>query len=385
MRSGREQSLLARHPWLFSGSILGVFGDPGDGDEVAVRTSSGDFIAWGLYNSHSQIRVRLYSWREQEHLDSAFWRRRLERAIALRAPWGRAAVRLVHSEGDGLSGLVVDRFEGWAILQLTSLALARRVDLLLDLLDDLLAPRGIYLRTERGILHAEGLELRGGLLRGQPPSGSLEIVEEGLRFLVDVEAGQKTGFYLDQRMNRVRASAYAQGREVADVCCYSGGFALHALRAGAVRTVGVDVSAAGLELAARNAELNDLSDRASWVRADAFRWLTERKGQGERFGMVVLDPPRFAQSRRGISQALRGYQMLNDLAVGCLEPGGILVTCSCSGRVSREEFTAMVGRVVQRSRRDVQILESLGQAPDHPVSASCPESSYLKCLICRVD
>lgn len=385
---GREAPFLGGHPWLFSGAIAAVHGSPADGDEVEVVTSAGSFVARGLYNSRSQIRVRLYRW-DPAPLDDGFFAGRIRDAVRLRrhvlglaAPDG--ACRLVFSEGDGLSGLTVDRYGEFLSVQFTSLALARRQDALLDALEAETGAAGIVLRTEKGILEEEGLELRDGPLRGTLPEGPHEIVDGGLRFAVDLRTGHKTGFYLDQRENRARAAHYADGRTAADVCCYTGGFAVAMARGGAASVTGVDASSPALELAASNADRNGVGEATTWVRADAFKWLEAEVEAGRRYGLVVLDPPRFARTRKGVRQALNAYERLNRLAMACLDPEGILVTCSCSGRVSAEEFAGAVGRAGAAARRPVQILEARGQAADHPVFATCPESSYLKCLICRV-
>ncbi len=391
LEPGRERPLLGRHPWVFSGAIRRIEGSPADGDEVVVLAADASFVAKGLYNSRSQIRVRLYSWSADEALDDEFFRRRLAHAIAQRARLGlldgeRAACRVVFSEGDGLSGLVVDRYGRWLAVQLTSLALAKRLPALLGTLDAELAPRGVYLRTEKGILEEEGLELRDGLLQGEDPEDAIPIEESGATYLVDLRVGQKTGFFLDHRLNRTRAASFAAGRRVADLFCYTGGFTLPLLRAGAASVVGVDVSAPALELARRNLAANGLDDgRADLVRSDVFRWLEGAAAAGERYEMIVLDPPRFARSGRGVGQALKGYAGLNELAVRCLAPGGILVTCSCTGRVTRDAFVSVLGAVEARTGRRIRVLESRGQPPDHPVSPTCPETEYLKCLICSVE
>jgi 23S rRNA (cytosine1962-C5)-methyltransferase len=390
LEKNRERPFLGRHPWVFSGAVARVEGKPADGDEVEVVAADGSFVARGLFNSRSQIRVRLYRW-EPKPLDDGFFVARLRTAIALRGSLGLAespasAHRLVFSEGDGLSGLVVDRYGEWLVVQLTSLALARRAPALLDSLQEQFQPSGIYLRTEKGILEEEGLELSDGLLRGAEPDGPVKIEEAGARFLVDLRTGQKTGFFLDQRENRARIAPLGAGRRVADLFCYSGGFAVPLLMAGAASVVAVDKSAAALELARGNVRANGVDEaRCELVQADAFTWLEERTQAGDTFDVVVLDPPRFARSSRGVPQAIRGYERLNALAVRCLVPGGVLVTCSCTGRVTREAFIAMLGTVEQSTGRRLRILEARGQAPDHPVSPTCPETEYLKCLICRVE
>lgn len=384
---GREPPFLAGHPWVFSGAIASVSGSPADGAEVDVTDAGGRFVARGLFNARSQIRVRLYRW-EPEPVDATFLRDRVAAAVRLRhgalgLGEAQGACRLVFSEGDGLSGLTVDRYGPWLAVQLTSLALATRREALLDALEAEVGPSGMVLRTEKGILDEEGLELRDGPLRGTLPEGPTEIREGGLTFAVDLRTGQKTGFYLDQRENRSRAAAYARGRSVADVCCYTGGFALALAAAGARSVVGVDASESALALAAHNAERNGLSGGVGFARADAFRWLEGEAAAGRAYDMVVLDPPRFARTRKGVRQALKAYERLNRLALACLEPDGILVTCSCSGRVTPDEFTGAVARAGAAAGRTVQILEARGQAPDHPVAAACPGTAYLKCLICR--
>jgi 23S rRNA (cytosine1962-C5)-methyltransferase len=391
LRKGRERPFLGRHPWVFSGAVGNVRGEPEDGDEVLVEAAGGKFVARGLWNSRSQIRVRLYTWIRDEPLARDFWRRRLRSALRLRDQLpgldpASGPVRLVFSEGDGISGMVVDRYGDRLVVQLTSLALARRMDLLLDLLEEELSPAGIYLRTERGIGEEEGLALEDGVLRGKPPPEEIEVEEGGMRFAVDLRTGQKTGYYMDQRENRARVAAYAEGREAADLFCYSGGFALALAGGGARRVIGVDSSTPALALARENARRNALEgDRVRFEEGDAFKWLEAREAAGDTFGLIVLDPPRFARSRRGVPSALRGYEQLNELAVRLLEPSGILATFSCSGRVSRDEFQGVLQAVAERTGRPIQILETLGQPGDHPVSVSCPETAYLKGFICRVE
>lgn len=387
LRPRREAPLLGGHPWVFSGAIGNVTGGPADGEEVEVVASDGRFVGRGLFNSRSQIRVRVYA-AEPVPLDDTFFAARIAAAVRLRHgpldlgdPEG--ACRLVFSEGDDLSGLVVDRYGPCLALQFTALGLAARREGILQALEEEVAPTGIVLRTEKGILAEEGLELRDGVISGALPEQPLEVVEGDLRFSVELRTGQKTGFYLDQRENRRRAASYAAGKTAADVCCYTGGFSLYLAAAGA-RVVGVDTSEAALALAGHNAERNGLGHRTAFVREDAFRWLEAEASAGRRYGMVVLDPPRFARTRKGVPQALKAYERLNTLALRCIDADGILVTCSCSGRVEPDDFFATLGRAAAAARRRVRVLERHGQGPDHPVSAACPESAYLKCLICHV-
>lgn len=390
LRRGPDRAVGGRHPWVFAGAIDRIEGPaPADGAEVILLDHAGVPLARGLWNGRSQIRVRVYSWDPSVPLDRAFFAAKIDRALETRARLpglhGAQALRLIFSEADGLSGLTVDRFGAWLVVQFTSLALHMRADWILDTLEARLSPTGIVLRTEKGIGETEGLEVRDGLVRGALPEGSVLLDTGGLRFRADLSEGQKTGFYLDQRDNRRAAARYAQGRVAADLCCYSGGFALHLAQAGATRVTGVDASAAALALAAQNAEENGLSERLDWVRSDALLWLRAEAEAGNKYGLIVLDPPRFARSRKGVESALLGYRRLNAAAVQCLEPGGILVTCSCSGRVSREAFEGVFAAVSAETGRRLRRLEDHGQPGDHPVDPACPETAYLKCLIFEVE
>jgi 23S rRNA (cytosine1962-C5)-methyltransferase len=388
LRQGRARPFFGQHPWVYAGAIAEVQGQPADGDVVDLYSQADHFIARGLYNSQSKIRVRLYSWSEEDDLDENFFRKRLEEAVRLRGEIlglcgpGRAC-RLVFSEADGLSGLTVDRYDRWLVVQFTGLGLGVRRDMLAGLLNELVRPEGIFLRTERGIGKLEGLKLEDGPLSGQVPAEPVTIEEDGLRFRVQLTEGQKTGFYLDQRDNRRAVAAYATGRRVLDAFCYTGGFGLYAARAGASAVHGVDVSEPALALARENASLNELA-HVSFVRADVFKHMSALVDAGERFGMVVLDPPKFARARHAVEEALRGYRRLHSLALHLLEGDGILVTCCCSGLITRDMLEELLARQSAQEGRRIQILEVRGQAPDHPVAATCPESNYLKCLICRV-
>jgi 23S rRNA (cytosine1962-C5)-methyltransferase len=269
------------------------------------------------------------------------------------------------------------------VAQFTALGLAQRRDMLVELLVELCQPEGIYLRTERGIGRLEGLELHDEPLWGSAPSGPVTVEEDGLRFLVNIAEGQKTGFYLDQRDNRRAVARLAPGRRVLDAFCYTGGFGLHCARAGAASVVGVDVSEPALALARDNARINGLAN-LSFERSDIFDFLDGQVAARERFGMIVLDPPKFARARHAVEEALRGYRRLQTLALRLLEPDGILITCCCSGLISMDMLDELLAQLAAEERREVQILERRGQAPDHPVAATCLETSYLKCLISRV-
>ena len=383
----RARPFYCRHPWVYAGAIAAVEGEPADGSVVELCSHTGQFVARGLYNGRSKIRVRLYSWDVDTPLDRAFFHSRLQDAIELRRllrlDGPRQACRLVFSEGDGLSGLIVDRYDRWLAMQFTSLGLAQRRETFVASLIELLKPAGIYQRTERGIGQLEGLEARDELVWGEPPPGPIEIEENELRLLVNLAEGQKTGSYLDQRDNRRAAARLTSGRRVLDAFCYSGGFGLHAARAGAASVLGVDQSEPALQLARDNARLNGL-DNLTFVRGDVFEELDALVGRGERFGVVVLDPPKFARARHAVEEALRGYRRLQTLALRLLEPHGFLVTCCCSGLITMGMLEDLLAQLAAEEKRAVQILERRGPAPDHPVSVSCLESHYLKCLIAHV-
>lgn len=389
LKKRRAQPFLNRHPWVFTGAIASVEGNPQPGNEVIVNADDGRFVARGLFNSNSNIRVRLYSWDQDIPLDSDFWSARIEEAVAARDELidrkTNSAFRLINSEADGISGLIVDRYDEWLIVQLTSLALAERREHLLDLLEARCRPKGIHLRTDRGIRAAEGLELSDGLIRGEAAPRPLVIHENGLPFHADIAEGQKTGSYLDQRENRLTVSRYVKGHRVLDLFCYSGGFGITAAKLGDAKSVMcVDSSEPALELARSNAQLNSVDDRVTFERSEVFRLLESLRDQKQQFDTVILDPPKMARHQKGVASALRGYRSLNELATSLIRPGGLLVTCSCSGHISRIDIESMLSNVAASVDRRIQILESRGHAPDHPVSPNCPENEYLQCLICRV-
>ena len=389
LKPKRARPFFGRHPWVLDSAVLRVEGDPTDGAVVDLATHDGNFVARGLWNAASRLRVRLYAFDAATKLDGPFWQARIESAIKLRQVLGlddrAGAARLVNSEGDNLSGLIVDRYGDYLAVQVTALAMAHRLDAICDTLEAVVKPAGILLRgAERGLAKLEGLHLADRLVRGTAPAGVIFVHEHGLKFGVDLTEGQKTGYYLDQRDNRQAAARYARGRRVLDLFCYSGGFSVACAQSGGAASVlAVDSSAKATTLAKANADLNGAAN-VTVETADAFEKLDALAAAGERFGMVILDPPKFARSRASLDDALRAYHRINRVAVGLLEPGGILVTCSCSGSVSRDDFLQMLAGVAQRSGRPLQLLECRGAAPDHPVSASCLEGEYLKCVIARV-
>lgn len=388
LKPKRARPFFGRHPWVLDSAVLRVEGAPSPGDVVDLTTHDGHFVARGLWNPDSRIRVRLYAFSASPQLDEAFWRERIQRAVATRRLLGlddrAGAARLINSEGDDLSGLIVDRFSDWLCVQFTARAMHCRMELICDLLEEAVRPAGILLRSaERGLGKLEGMQVTDGLARGRLPDGPVFLNEHGMRFGVDLAEGQKTGFYLDQRDNRQAAARLAGGRRVLDMFCYSGGFSVACAKAGAASVLAVDGSAKATALAEANASLNGTA-AITVATADAFKKLDALAAAGERFGMVILDPPKFARNRSSHGEALRAYHRINRQGVDLLEPGGILVTCSCSGSVTRDDFLMMLSGVAQRSGRTISMLECRGAAPDHPVSVSCLEGEYLTCVIARV-
>ena len=393
LRPRRAQPFFGRHPWVFAGAIdrirTGAATTIEPGSPIRLVTHDGHFIAWGLFNPHSRISIRLYSWKESQPLSDQLWHTLVHDAVELRRrlfdlTLPTTGCRLIFSEADFLSGLTVDNYGGWLLVQFTSLALYQHRTPILQALSDCLQPKGVWLRTEKGMRESEGLEVVDGLITGLEPPQPVFIHEHSTIWGVDVQRGQKTGCYLDQRDNRLAASRYFKNTTVLDAFCFSGGFGITALKSGhAASVVGIDSSEAALELARNNAQLNGVADRCEWIHDDVRNALDQFAAESRQFGAVILDPPRMARTRSGLDRALQGYMRLNEAGLRVLMPGGILVTCSCSGLVSRSDFVEVVSETARRSGRNIQILEHHGQPADHPVSATCPETEYLKVLICR--
>lgn len=377
------------HPWVLSHSVIEPTLKLEPGAIVELVTPTGQWIGRGVYNPSSRIRVRLYQWESDKDLDEAWILGKLASAVAMRKSWMAAhgelaATRLVNSEGDGLSGLIVDQFGPYIVVQVTALAMMQWLEPILDWISSELSPTALILRVDEKTASNEGLSIRDEAVRGQAPVEGFEIEENGVKLNIELSKSQKTGYYLDQRSNRLRAAKWIQSGPMLDVCTYLGGFSLAACRWGKPESVrAVDSSAAALEKAQQNASLNGF-DQIEFVKADCFDYLDKISKAGEKFQSIVLDPPRMAGNRNQLPAALRAYHRLNLSAVNALNPDGILITCSCSGRVSRTDFTGMLASVARRTRRPIQLLETMGADFDHPVSVGCPESEYLKCYICRV-
>ncbi len=395
LHAGREKSLLRRHPWVFSGAVERVDGAPTSGDTLPVRDAAGNFLAWAAYNAGSQITARVWSWREDETIDVEFFRRKIANALAARnilcpprpQEIGQAqdtGMRLIHAESDGLPGLIVDRYGDTLVMQIGSAGAERWRDTIADILQDLFIPACIYERSDSDSRGLEGLEVRNGVLRGTLPD-HIEVMEHGLRFRVDVAAGQKTGFYLDQRDNRALTETLARDKDVLNCFCYTGGFSLYALRGGAKSVLSIDASGDALRIAEQNLAANGLdATRAEWQEADVFQALRRLRDQGRSFDFIILDPPKFAPTAAFAEKAARGYKDINLLGFKLLRPGGLLATYSCSGGISEELFQKIIAGAALDAGVDAQIVHHLHASADHPVLLSFPEGAYLKGLVLRV-
>jgi 23S rRNA (cytosine1962-C5)-methyltransferase len=388
LKSKADKAVVRRHPWVFSGAIASVEGQPDSGETVDVYSSAGHWQARAAVSPYSQIRARIWTWDEAEQVDDAFMLSRLEQSIQRRGDLAHQsqtnAYREVFAESDGLPGLIVDRYGPYRVIQCLSAGVERWRDRIVQLIVDLVDPAGILERSDSEVRALEGLPQRVEVVWGEIPTKGVEIVEHGLKYLVDLHAGHKTGFYLDQRPNRLLAQEWLTGSKVLNCFAYTGGFTMSALLAGAEEVLSVDTSEAALELARANVSLNKLGlSRCRWSSEDVFQELRRLRDRGEQFDAIVLDPPRFASSSRQVQAAARGYKDINLLAFKLLKPGGRLMTFSCSGNVDEDLFQKIVAGAALDAEVNASIQARLSQAYDHPVLLSFPESRYLKGLVCR--
>ena len=386
LKPGRDKSLKRRHPWVFSGAVARVQGEPAPGETVELRAASGELLALAAYSPHSRIVARVWDWKERA-IDRAFFRERIQRAVDQRRRLPESArtdaLRLINAEADGLPGVVADRYGDTMVMQLNSAGADRWRDIIAEALLAASDATRLWERSDAEVRELEGLGPVLGVLRGPETPGRVVISEDGLRFEVDLARGHKTGFYIDQRDNRRLVRELAAGREVLDGFCYTGGFALNAA-AGAARSVtAVDSSAEALELARRNAGLNS-QPAVNWLEGDVFQLLRKFRDEGRAFDLVVLDPPKFAPTAAHVAKAARAYKDINLLAFKLLRPGGVLVTFSCSGGVSAELFQKIVAGAALDAGVEAQVFRRLGAGADHPVALNFPEGEYLKGLLCRL-
>ncbi|KVU12956.1 23S rRNA methyltransferase [Burkholderia ubonensis] len=396
LKPSKDKSLLRRHPWIYTNAIDRVDGKPAPGATVIVRAHDGRFLARGAYSPHSQIRVRVWSFDENEPIDHAFFKRRVQRAVAHRNTMvsGTGAVRLVFGEADGLPGLIVDHYvedsgaaspRGQLVCQFMAAGVEAWKDAIVAALVGATGCPNAYERSDVSIREKEGLEQTTGVLAGDPPPATLITNENGVRYHVDVPNGHKTGFYVDQRDNRALVTQYANGRDVLNCFCYTGGFSLAALKGGAARVVSIDSSGDALALAQQNVVANGFDPaRASWLDADAFKTLRRLVDEGDRFDLIVLDPPKFAPTRDSVDRAARAYKDINLSGFKLLRPGGLLFTYSCSGAIDMDLFQKIVAGAAADAKVDARILKRLGAGVDHPLLSAFPEGEYLKGLLLQI-
>ncbi|HHQ2937857.1 TPA: 23S rRNA (cytosine(1962)-C(5))-methyltransferase RlmI [Klebsiella pneumoniae] len=376
LAKGREKSLLRRHPWIFSGGVARMEGKARSGETIDIVDHQGKWLARGAYSPSSQIRARVWTFDRNEAIDSAFFERRLQQAQTWRA-W--------LAERDGLPGVTIDRFGNFFVLQLLSAGAEYQRAAIISALQNLFPDCAIYDRSDVAVRKKEGLELAQGPVVGELPPALLPITEHGMKLLVDIQGGHKTGYYLDQRDSRLATRRYVADKRVLNCFSYTGGFAVSALMGGCRQVTSVDTSQEALDVARQNVEINGLDlSKAEFVRDDVFKLLRKYRDQGEKFDVIVMDPPKFVENKSQLMGACRGYKDINMLAIQLLNPGGVLLTFSCSGLMTTDLFQKIIADAAIDAGRDVQFIEQFRQAADHPVIATYPEGLYLKGFACRV-
>jgi 23S rRNA (cytosine1962-C5)-methyltransferase len=393
LKPGKEKSLLRRHPWIFPTAIDRIEGKPEEkhkpGATAVVQSASGQFLARAAFSPKSQIRARVWSFNENEPIDHALIKRRIKQAFAYRTAVVRDtdAIRVIFGEADGFPGLVADWYggkEGFLVCQFQSAGVeAWKVPIVQALVAESGCPN-VYERSDASVREREGLPLITGVLAGREPEAETLVAENGVRYAVDIKTGHKTGFYIDQRDNRKLVMDHADGRDVLNCFCYTGGFSLAALKGGARSVISIDSSGEALAIARRNVELNGFdASRAEWWDADVFKTLRNLRERGKTFDLIVLDPPKFAASPDHVDRAARAYKDINLLGFHLLRPGGLLFTYSCSGAISADLFQKIVAGAANDAKVDARILRRLAAGMDHPMTTSFPEGEYLKGLMLR--
>ncbi|ENK2094400.1 class I SAM-dependent methyltransferase [Vibrio vulnificus] len=387
---GREKSVVRRHPWIFSRGIDRVEGNPQLGETVDVYGHDGKWLAKAAYSPESQIRARVWSFEKQD-INKAFFVKRIQDAQLLREDVierdGLTGYRLIAAESDGMPGVTIDRYQNFFVCQLLSAGAEHQKQNIVDALIEVFPDCNVYERSDVSVRKKEGLQETTGVLHGEMPPKSVVIEENGVKISVDIVGGHKTGFYLDQRDSRQQAMKYVQNKEVLNCFSYTGGFGLYALKGGAKRVINADVSQPALDTAKFNAELNafDISKkRAVFLNADVFKLLREYRDQGTKFDVVIMDPPKFAESKAQLNGACRGYKDINMLAMQILNPGGTLLTYSCSGLMDQVLFQKIIADAAVDAGRSVKFVERFEQAADHPTDTAYPEGFYLKGFACKV-
>ena len=389
LKPGKEKSVLRRHPWIFAGAIEQVDGRCRAGDTVSIQSAEGQVLAKAAYSPESSIRARVWTFDQNETVDDVFFKRRVTASVARRAFLPELAtqegLRLVHGEADGLPGVVADRYGDTVVVQLTSAGADKWRKAIGAALAAATGCARVYERSDVDVRALEGLEAVTGPLVGEAPEGRLSLMENGVRYAVDVQNGHKTGFYLDQRDNRRYVGELAAGRDVLNCFCYTGGFSLQALKGGAKSVLSIDSSADALALGQENVRANGWDDgRAEWRDADVFNELRTLRNEGRQFDLIVLDPPKFAPTAAHAEKAARAYKDINLNALKLLRPGGFLFTYSCSGGIPADLFKKIVAGAAQDAGVEARIIRQLSAGPDHPISLAFPEGEYLKGLVCQV-
>ncbi|EKY4882436.1 TPA: methyltransferase domain-containing protein [Vibrio vulnificus] len=387
---GREKSVVRRHPWIFSRGIDRVEGNPQLGETVDVYGHDGKWLAKAAYSPESQIRARVWSFDKQE-INKAFFVKRIQEAQLLREDVivrdGLTGYRLIAAESDGMPGVTIDRYQNFFVCQLLSAGAEHQKQNIVDALIEVFPDCNVYERSDVSVRKKEGLQETTGVLHGEMPPKSVVIEENGVKISVDIVGGHKTGFYLDQRDSRQQAMKYVKDKEVLNCFSYTGAFGLYALKGGAKRVINADVSQPALDTAKFNAELNEFDiskKRAVFLNADVFKLLREYRDQGTTFDVVIMDPPKFAESKAQLNGACRGYKDINMLAMQILKPGGTLLTYSCSGLMDQVLFQKIIADAAVDAGRSVKFVERFEQAADHPTDTAYPEGFYLKGFACKV-
>lgn len=381
LHKGKEKSLLRGHPWIFDGAIAEVAGNPASGETVDVLAEDGQWLARAAYSPASKIRARVWTFNQEEQIDQAFFDRRIRLALAYREKLAISSFtntyRLIHGEADGIPGCVVDRYGPFLVCQFLCAGTETNKSLILNSLFLIPGVSGIYERSDTDARTRDGLAPRCGLICGQEPPDLFEVHENGIVYLADIKNGQKTGFYIDQRDNRA-SMPFCADAEVLNCFCYTGGFGLRAAMEGASHVTQLDISAPALEHARMNAAANNLPEECfTYEKADVFEHLRKYRDMRRQFDVVVLDPPKFADTPKQLEKAARGYKDINLLGIKLCRPGGTLLTFSCSGAMTPELFSKIVGDAARDAGRNAVIVKALAQAPDHPVTLNFPEGRYL--------
>jgi 23S rRNA (cytosine1962-C5)-methyltransferase len=389
LKKGKEKAVLQRHPWVFSGAIERVKGKPANGDIVRLTDAAGKFMAYGFYNDQSRVAIRLLEWDEAVNVDEAWFRAAVAAAVAgrdsLLADGHTDTCRLIFSESDFLPGLIVDKYAGHLAVQVLTSGMEKIIPVIIDELQNLLNPESIFDKSDASSRSHEGMETVNTSLTLNPPPEFVEVLENGIRYHINIAEGQKSGFYCDQRDNRKILATHAKGKKVLDCFSYTGGFTLNCLNNGAASVTSVDSSSLAVDTLIKNVALNRFeATKVTAITSDVNKQLRKFRDDGETFDIVVLDPPKYAPSRSALDKASRAYKDLNRLGMLLLDKGGLLATFSCSGAMNMETFKQVLAWAALDAGKQVQFIHQFSQPEDHPVRSSFPEGEYLKGLLCRV-